>query len=53
MALAPGVLWLTTIGWGLPFILYLKDGVPLQALQPCQKNGHNIHIIKHESKNLN
>ena len=38
MGLAPGVLWLTTIGWGLPF--HFSAGriwVPLQLCSPVNK----------------
>ncbi|OGR26626.1 MAG: hypothetical protein A2139_02550 [Desulfobacca sp. RBG_16_60_12] len=52
MALPPGVLRTTTIGWGLMFHSLTEGWGPLEALQPCQNIELNIHIIKHESNKL-
>lgn len=54
MGLAAGVLCLTTSGWGWPFTS-LSDGwgSHLQLSSHVNKNGHDIHIIKHESRKLN
>jgi len=47
MALPPGVLRLTIIGWNLAFISLPEDEGPREALQPCQYIEPYIHIIKH------
>jgi hypothetical protein len=53
MGLAPGESLADNHRLGLSFMLNGSMGVPLQVLQLCQENGHDIHIIKHKSKNLN
>jgi hypothetical protein len=52
MVLTPGESLADNQRLGLSFMLYGSMGVPLQVLQLCQENGHNIHIIKHKSKSL-
>jgi hypothetical protein len=53
MGLAAQVLWLTTSGWGLPFTsLADGEGSHLKLCTPVNKNGHDIHIIKHERRKL-
>jgi len=52
MALAPGVLRLTTIGWDWAFNALPEDEGPREALQPCQYIEPNIHIIKHAINKL-
>jgi hypothetical protein len=53
MGWAPGGSLADNNRLGLSFMLYGSIGVPLQVLQLCQENGHDIHIMKHKSKNLN
>jgi hypothetical protein len=52
MALPPGVLRLTTIGWDWAFNALPEDEGLREALQPCQYIETNIHIFKHNINKL-